>query len=61
MQKRILIAATILVSALFIAFVFWRNINSTTAISHDLFALKSPQRVTKIAFSPNNTKLPFFP
>ncbi len=59
MQKRILIAATILVSALFIAFVFWRNINSTTAISHDLFALKSPQRVTKITFSPNNTKLPF--
>ncbi|NBX87094.1 MAG: hypothetical protein EBQ97_01050, partial [Bacteroidetes bacterium] len=59
MQKRILIAVTLLVSAVLITFVLWRNINSTTAISHDLFALKSAQKITKITFSPNNTKLPY--
>jgi len=59
MQKRILIAVTLLISAILITFVLWRNINSTTAISHDIFALKSPQKITKITFSPNNTKLPY--
>ena len=59
MQKRILIAVTLLVSAILITFVLWRNLNSTTAISHDLFALKSSKKITKITFSPNNTKLPY--
>jgi hypothetical protein len=59
MQKRILIATTLLLSAILITFILWRNINSTTAISHDIFALKSPEKITKITFSPNNTSLPY--
>ena len=59
MQKRTKIVLIVLLSTLALATLLWRNLNQTTAISHDLFALKSPQTINKITISPNNPKMPY--
>lgn len=59
MQKRTKIVLAVLLSTFAILFLLWRNLNQTTAISHDLFALKSPKQINKITISPNNPKLPY--
>lgn len=59
MQKRTKIVLVVLLSTFALLFLLWRNLNQTTAISHDLFALKSPKQINKITFSPNNPKLPY--
>lgn len=56
MQKRSRIRIALLFGMLGISALLWKNINKTTDISHDLFALKNPQSVTRITFSPNNSK-----
>ncbi|MBM3438488.1 MAG: DUF4340 domain-containing protein [Bacteroidetes bacterium] len=59
MQKRTKIVLAVLLSTFAFLFLLWRNLNQTTAISHDLFALKSPNQINKITISPNNPKLPY--
>ncbi len=56
MQKKLRTGIAILFGMLLISALLWKNINSTTEISHDLFALKNPKSVTRITFSPNNPK-----
>lgn len=59
MQKRTKIALSILLATLVVLFFLWRNLNQTTVISHDLFALKNAKQINKITLSPNNTQLPY--
>lgn len=59
MQKRTKIALVVLLSAIVLLFTLWRNLNQTTTISHDLFALKNPKQINKITISPNNPKMPY--
>jgi hypothetical protein len=59
MQKRTKIVLLVLLSTIAAALLLWRNMNQTTQISHDLFALKAPKNINKITIAPNNPKLPY--
>lgn len=58
MEKRTKIALLVLLTAIVAALLLWKNMNQTTQISHDLFALKQPQNINKITIAPNNPNLP---
>lgn len=59
MQKRAKIVIAILLSTVAISILLWNNINRTNDFSHNMFALKSADKITKITLSPNNPDLPY--
>lgn len=58
-MKRIRIALIVLIVALAAGLLLWRNLNHTGSVEVNDLAISHPGKITRILFSPNDTKKPY--